>query len=61
MNRYNLMPNNFHKCKRRIGLSVIQAISVSQVSEEFAVHVPDEYDYRLKSVRIEFCVLCDCS
>lgn len=46
---YNLMPNDFKKCKRRIKLENIGSISVSQTSDEFVVHVPEEYDYRFKS------------
>jgi len=48
---YNLMPNNYSKCKRRIDLKDILGVSVSESSDEFVVHVPDEYDYRFKSAK----------
>lgn len=50
--RYNLMPNNLKKCKRRIKLEMIAGISVSEMSDEFVIHVKEEYDYRFKSVRL---------
>jgi len=46
---YNLMPNNYGKCKRRIGIESLVAITASQISDEFVIHIPDEYDYRFKS------------
>ena len=46
---YNLMPNNYAKCKRRIPISLLSSITVSQQSDEFVLHIPDEYDYRFKS------------
>jgi len=46
---YNIMPNNYAKCKRRIDLKDLLGVSVSQVSDEFVIHVPEEYDYRFKS------------
>jgi len=46
---YNLMPNNYGKCKRRIAISSLASITVSQTSDEFVLHVPEEYDYRFKS------------
>lgn len=46
---YNLMPNNYGKCKRRIGIEALVAITASQISDEFVIHIPDEYDYRFKS------------
>jgi len=48
---YNLMPNNHSKCKRRIALSNIVSVTASEISDEFILHVPDEYDYHLKSAR----------
>lgn len=48
---YNIMPNNYGKCKRRIDLSRIVGVSITQKSDEFVVHVPEEYDYRYKSAR----------
>lgn len=50
---YNLMPNDFGKCKRRIKLEHIVSVTVSQISNEFVVHVPEEYDYRFKSEKKE--------
>lgn len=46
---YNLKPNDYTKCKRRIGLDLIGAITVSTSSDEFVLHIPDEYDYRFVS------------
>ena len=46
---YNLLPNNYTKCKRRINIQLLVSITVSQISDEFVLHVPDEYDYRFKS------------
>lgn len=46
---YNLMPNNYGKCQRRIPITDMEAVSLSSVSDEFVVHVPNEYDYRYKS------------
>lgn len=48
---YNLLPDSYSTCKRRIGHESIVGITASTVSEEFVLHVPDEYDYRFKSVR----------
>lgn len=50
---YNLMPNNYGNCKRRIPLDEVGSITTSQVSEEFVIHVPSEYDYRFKSTKKE--------
>lgn len=46
---YNLGPNNYGKCKRRIPLEKVVAVSSSAMSKEFVLHIPDEYDYRFKS------------
>ena len=46
---YNLMPNSFGKCKRRIALHGVVSITASDSSGEFVLHVPDEYDYRFSS------------
>lgn len=46
---YNLMPNNYGKMRRQIDLKDICAITTSTKSDEFVIHVPDEYDYRFKS------------
>jgi len=48
---YNLMPNNYGKCKRRIAIETIVSITASQISDEFVLHVPEEYDYRFKSAK----------
>ena len=55
---YNLLPSNFGTCKRRIGLETIQNITISQVSDEFVLHCPEEYDYRLMSLRKREVVDC---
>lgn len=46
---YNVLPNDYGKCKRRIKIESVTAITNSNVSEEFVLHIPDEYDYRFKS------------
>jgi len=48
---YNLLPNNFGKCKRRIALEEVGGLTCSNISDEFVVHVPTEYDYRFKSTK----------
>jgi len=53
---YNLMPNNYGKCKRRIAIDEIGSITGSSISDEFVLHVPAEYDYRFKSAKKE--VIC---
>ena len=35
---YNLLPNNYSKCKRRIDVQKIAGITASQVSDEFVLH-----------------------
>lgn len=47
---YNLMPKNPGKCKRRIPIEDIGALSLATLSHEFVLHVPNEYDYRFKSL-----------
>jgi len=46
---YNLMPRDMSKCRRRIRLENIASVTFSDISNEFAIHVPEEYDYRFKS------------
>jgi serum/glucocorticoid-regulated kinase 2 len=48
---YNLLPDNYGKCKRRIPIGTLTAITSSSVSDEFVFHIPDEYDYRFKSAK----------
>lgn len=48
---YNLLPSDFSKCKRRIPHDQIHGITKSTVSDEFVIHVPSEYDYRLCAPR----------
>ncbi|MES1916553.1 MAG: hypothetical protein MHM6MM_008369, partial [Cercozoa sp. M6MM] len=50
---YNLMPKDFSSCKRRIKIDDVVSITMSQRSDEFVVHVPEEYDYRFKSAKKE--------
>jgi hypothetical protein len=49
-NRYNILPDNLSKCQRRIDLALVTGVTMSATSDEFVVHVPDEYDYRFKTV-----------
>lgn len=53
---YNLVPNSYGSCKRRVELSKIISVTVSSVTDEFVIHVPEEYDYRYKSSKKE-CIL----
>jgi serum/glucocorticoid-regulated kinase 2 len=46
---YNLKPGDFKTLKRRIGIENVGAITVSLKSNEFVVHIPEEYDYRYES------------
>lgn len=46
---YNLMPRDMAKCRRRIRLENIASATFSNSSTEFAIHVPEEYDYRFKA------------
>jgi len=48
---YNLLPTDYSKCKRRIPLDAVDYVTVSQASDEFVLHVPSEYDYRMMSLR----------
>ncbi len=42
---------SFSKCKRRIPLALLDAVTVSTTSGELVLHVPAEYDYRIMSLR----------
>mmetsp|Transcript_23066 Transcript_23066/g.50346 ORF Transcript_23066/g.50346 Transcript_23066/m.50346 type:complete len:546 (+) Transcript_23066:298-1935(+) len=55
---YNLLPTDYSKCKRRITLESVDFITVSQASDEFVLHVPTEYDYRMMSLRKAEVVAC---
>ena len=46
---YGIKVNELRKCERRIDLEKIVAVTISATSKEFAIHVPEEYDYRYKS------------
>ena len=46
---YNLSKSK--KLKRRIDIAKIGAITVSTMSDEWAIHVTDEYDYRISCAR----------
>ncbi|ETO30714.1 hypothetical protein RFI_06406, partial [Reticulomyxa filosa] len=47
---YNLKPKEYHKCQRRIDIDKIVSVSEAKDSDEFTIHVPEEYDYRYKTV-----------
>eukprot|EP00475_Leptophrys_vorax_P044587 TRINITY_DN899_c0_g1_i1.p1 TRINITY_DN899_c0_g1~~TRINITY_DN899_c0_g1_i1.p1 ORF type:complete len:559 (+),score=156.00 TRINITY_DN899_c0_g1_i1:97-1677(+) len=55
---YNLDAANYGKCKRRIEIKNIDSITLSNSSDEFVVHVPDEYDYRFVTADKETIVKC---
>lgn len=46
---YNLVANNYGKCRRRIDLSGLLSITISKQGDEFVLHVPEEYDYHYDS------------
>merc|ERR1719367_802557 len=46
---YNLMPRDLSKCRRRIRLENVASVTFSTSTQEFAIHVPEEYDYRFKA------------
>lgn len=54
---YNLLPSAYGKCKRRISIESIASITASAISDEFVLHVPEEYDYRFKSAKKD--KICD--
>lgn len=37
--------------KRRIEISMIDSVTQSSISDEFVLHIPSEYDYRLTAAR----------
>ena len=55
---YNLLPTDYGKCKRRVDLLDVASVTVSMKSDEFVVHVPCEYDYRLMSLRKREIIEC---
>ena len=55
---YNLLPTDYGKCKRRVDLAAISKVTVAVKSDEFVLHVPSEYDYRLMSLRKREIVEC---
>ena len=55
---YNLLPTDYSKCKRRIQLQAIDSVTVSEISDEYVLHVPSEYDYRMMSLRKREVVDC---
>jgi len=58
---YNLMPRDLAKCRRRIRLENIASVTFSSTSYEFAIHVPEEYDYRFKAKhRVQTDILQTC-
>merc|ERR1711969_257341 len=48
---YNLLPTDYGKCKRRMPFEILDYVTVSAISDEFVLHCPTEYDYRLMSLR----------
>jgi len=48
---YNLKPAHFSKFQRRVPIDKIAGITASKTSDEFVLHIPDEYDYRYASDR----------
>lgn len=49
---YNLKPKGkTYQIQRRINIDDIVAITTSQQSDEFVIHVPEEYDYRYRTAK----------
>jgi serum/glucocorticoid-regulated kinase 2 len=48
---YNFKPGDYSKFQRRIKLDNVAAISICSESDEFVIHVPEEYDYKYKSAK----------
>jgi len=46
---YTLLPSNVSVCKRRIPIEKLGHITVSKISTEIVLHVPEEYDLRFQS------------
>ena len=55
---YNLLPSDYGRSKRRIAIEMLGMVTVSQLSDEFVLHVPSEYDYRLMSLRKREVIEC---
>jgi serum/glucocorticoid-regulated kinase 2 len=55
---YNLLPTDYGKCKRRVDLMDVASVTVAMKSDEFVMHVPSEYDYRLMSLRKREIIEC---
>jgi len=53
---YNLTTGR--KVKRRIDIKRVEGVTVSQISDEFVIHVPDEYDYRMSGPRKAEAIEC---
>jgi hypothetical protein len=51
---YNCTPRKPYRVKRRIPLAKISSVTLSSLSPEFLIHVPEEYDYRFWSVILLF-------
>eukprot|EP01084_Bolivina_argentea_P138424 243697_1 len=46
---YNLKPKKLNKSQRRISIKNIGMLTLSECTNEFAVHVPSQYDYHFVS------------
>ena len=46
---YNIKPNKYGACQRRIMLAAVASITSSLISQEFTINIPTEYDYRYKA------------
>mmetsp|Transcript_3869 Transcript_3869/g.8765 ORF Transcript_3869/g.8765 Transcript_3869/m.8765 type:complete len:540 (-) Transcript_3869:484-2103(-) len=57
----NLMPDNIAKCNRCINIQHLHHISTCSTTNEFVLHVANEYDYRFKTLQYLEVVqaLCD--
>eukprot|EP01083_Nonionella_stella_P046851 125467_1 len=46
---YNIKPKKYTQSKRRVAMGDIGMLTLSAISPEFAIHVPNEYDYHFAS------------
>ena len=62
---YNIRDDNFFTLlgfgktiKRRIEISKVKAIIYARLGNEFVIHVPDEFDYRIQDPQRDYIIKC---
>lgn len=53
---YNIMPNDYTKCKQRVDLKDALGITIKNNTSEVVVHFSNEYNYRFKSLKQEIII-----